>query len=39
MWGIEKGKNLRFWRIGRVFKGMGISGKVEMGRMGKVGLW
>ena len=36
---IENGKNLNFSTIERVFKAMGISAKLEIGRMGKVELW
>ena len=36
---IEKGKNLTFSTIARVFKAMGISAKLEIGSMGKVALW
>lgn len=36
---IEKGRNLTFSTIARVFKAMGISVKLEIGNLGKVALW
>lgn len=36
---IEKGKNLTFSTIARVFQAMGISVKLEIGNLGKVALW
>lgn len=36
---IEKGKNLSFGTISRVFRAMGISASFDMGGYGKVALW
>ena len=36
---IEKGKNLSFSTIARVFRAMGINANFDMGSYGKVALW